>query len=86
MNKLKSLKDKLNQLGYTVHLKEDDNIKYIKGGYSGDDVEKSLNIDIKVLLEDDRYVFIDWDKQISVKRIFDKENKVVDYIKQKYPL
>lgn len=83
MNKLNLLKNKLNKLGYSVFIKDE---KFIKGGYSGDDLEKSLSIDINVYIENDSYIFIDWNKQLSTKKTFSTMDETVNYIKEKYPI
>jgi len=83
MNKLNLLKNKLNKLGYSVFIKDK---KFIKGGYSGDDLEKSLSIDINVYIENDSYIFIDWNKQLSTKKTFSSIDETVNYIKEKYPI
>mgnify|MGYP003687066267 CR=1 FL=1 len=86
MYKLNSLKDKLNKIGYSVFIKEGENGKFLKGGYSGDDIEKNLSIHIKVTLEENKFVFIDWDKQMATKIIFLTVEETVNFIKEKYPL
>jgi len=86
MNRLNLLEKRLNQLGYSVYIKEDNNQKLLKGGYIGDDIEKNLTIDINILIENKEIVFIDIDKQIASKKIFKTVDETVDYVKSKYPL
>ena len=86
MDRLNLLEKKLNQLGYSVYIKEDNNQKVLKGGYMGDDIEKNLSIHINILIENNEIVFIDIDKQIASKTIFKTVSETIDYIKNKYPL
>ncbi|CAL2093122.1 conserved protein of unknown function [Tenacibaculum sp. 190524A02b] len=86
MKELKLLSDKLNKRGYTTFLKKEDDLIYLKGGYSGDDPIKSLTIDIKVLLEEGEFVFIDWEKQVSQRKTFSSIIETVKYIEEKYPI
>lgn len=86
MKKINLIKEELNNYGYRVYSKVENRNTYLKGGYSGEDIEKNLSIHIKILIEDNKYVFIDWDKQVAIKKVFDSENEVIDYIEEKYPL
>ncbi|MCH2197040.1 hypothetical protein [Kordia sp.] len=86
MKKLKSLSEKLNELGYHTYISDIDNKTYLKGGYNGDDIEKRLTIDIRIFIEDQSFIFIDWEKQVSENKLFNTENECIKYIKQKYPI
>lgn len=86
MKKLNSLSKKLNELGYHTYITTINNKIYIKGGYNGDDFGKSLIVDIRIFIEDQSFVFIDWDKQVSENKVFNKENECIKYIQQKYPI
>ncbi|WP_353777154.1 hypothetical protein [Winogradskyella sp. 3972H.M.0a.05] len=86
MNRLNLIKKKLNQLGYSVYIEEDNSQKVLKGGYTGDDIEKNLSIHINVLIENNEIVFIDIDKQIASKIIFETVDETIHYTKNKYPI
>mgnify|MGYP001791281968 CR=1 FL=1 len=86
MTNLELLQYKLNNIGYNTFLKEENGITYLKGGYSGEDPIKSLTIDIKVLFEEGKFIFIDWEKQISSKKTFDNIVDTIEYIERIYPI
>ena len=65
---LELLKYELNNIGYRRFLKQESGITYPKRGYSGEDPIKSLTIDIKALIEEEKFIFIDREKQISSKK------------------
>lgn len=86
MKDLIKLMDRLNKEGYKTYITNIDEKEYLKGGYIGDDFEKSLLVEIWIYMEDNKYVFIDIDKQSAENKHFKSENEVFNFIKNKFPI
>ncbi|KQT16510.1 hypothetical protein ASG31_13445 [Chryseobacterium sp. Leaf404] len=86
MENLESVKLKLLSIGYSVYLIKIDNVEYLRGGIVSNDILKNIGAEIWIKQDKNIFIFLDIENQKGNEKPFDNSEKLINYIKEKYPL
>ncbi len=79
MKDLVNIKKKLIQYGFRVYLSKIDNTDYLRGGH-----ESSLDSEIWIRIDNDKFIFFDFINQKLKEKEFENEHEIITYILKKF--
>lgn len=86
MENLETVREKLLKIGYNVYLTKIENIQYLRGGLNSGNLVKDLAVEIWIKHENNKFIFLDIEKQRGGEKSFSQIDELIDFLNKKYSI